>query len=133
MRLQVNGEKKSRKVAKGYDDLRVWQASDRLAHEVFKISKSFPPEYRFDLTSQLRRAVLSVPTNIAEGCGALHQAEYVQFLNIALRSIYEVEYLIRFAREENLLEGVQFEKWQATIVSTRRMMLALIKSLEVHT
>ena len=86
---------------KSFRDLDVWQKAHRLAQEVFRLTDTFPKKYLFDLTAQLRRAALSVPTNIAEGCAASYSKELVQFLNIAKRSVSEVQYLLLFASEQN--------------------------------
>jgi len=60
-----------------YKQLKVWQEADKLAHKVFGLTEKFPKTYLFDLTSQLRRAALSVPTNIAEGCASFHTKEFL--------------------------------------------------------
>lgn len=77
-----------------YRDLKVWQRSHALVLAIYKISKSFPDDERFTLTSQLRRAAISVPTNIAEGSKRRHNIDYARFLNIAEGSLAETDYLI---------------------------------------
>lgn len=67
--------------------------------QVYRLTKSFPPDERFGLTSQLRRAVLSVPTNIAEGSKRQTNPEYARFLNIAEGSLAETEYLLMVSRD----------------------------------
>ena len=67
--------------------------------QVYQVTKTFPPEERYGLTSQLRRAALSVPTNIAEGSKRLTNAEYARFLNIAEGSLAETEYLLMVGRD----------------------------------
>ena len=63
---------------KSYRDLVVWQKADDLAFKIYKLTDSFPKKYLYDLTNQLRRAALSVPTNIAEGCGSNHSGELIK-------------------------------------------------------
>jgi four helix bundle protein len=81
---------------KGYKKLIAWQKANELAYQVYLETKKFPKEEIYGITSQLRRAVLSIPTNIAEGCGRQNKNELKQFLNIALGSMFETEYLLEF-------------------------------------
>jgi four helix bundle protein len=82
-----------------FTDLMVWQRSHALVLDVYRLTKSFPPDERYGLTSQLRRAVLSVPTNIAEGSKRETNREYARFLNIAEGSLAETEYLLMVSRD----------------------------------
>jgi four helix bundle protein len=86
--------------------LKVWQRSHALVLQVYRLTKSFPPEERYGLTSQLRRAVLSVPTNIAEGSKRHANPEYSRFLNIAEGSLAETEYLLMVSRDLGYLTAV---------------------------
>jgi four helix bundle protein len=88
-----------------FTDLQVWQKGHALALKLYRISQAFPAEERFGLTSQLRRAAVSVPTNIAEGSKRLSRQEYARFLNVAEGSIAEVEYLLILARDLEYLPG----------------------------
>ena len=72
---------------KGYKKLKVWQKADELALAIYIESKKFPKEEIYGITSQLRRAALSVPTNIVEGSGRQNKKEFRQFVNIALGSL----------------------------------------------
>ena len=73
--------------------------------QVYRLTKSFPPDERYGLTSQLRRAVLSVPTNIAEGSKRQTNAEYARFLNIAEGSLAETEYLLMVSHDLRYLSS----------------------------
>ena len=86
-----------------YKELKVWERADLLAHRVFDLTEKFPKTYLSNLTSQLRRAALSIPTNIAEGCASFHSGEFLQFLNISRRSLSETNYLLNFACRRELL------------------------------
>jgi len=88
---------------KHFSDLVAWQKADRLAHEVFDLTDAFPKSYLFDLTSQLRRAALSVPTNLAEGCATIHTKELLQAISISRRSLRETQYLLLFALRRELI------------------------------
>ena len=87
----------------GYEDLNVWKRADELAQKVFDLTEKFPKMYLYDLTNQLRRAALSTPTNIAEGCASFHSKEFLQFLNISRRSLSETRYLLGFGSRRSLV------------------------------
>ena len=112
-----------------YKQLKVWQEADKLAHKVFDLTEKFPKTYLFDLTSQLRRAALSVPTNIAEGCASFHTKEFLQFLNIARRSLSETRYLLEFAFRRKLVGQDHLAELDALGESVAKMLNALIRSL----
>lgn len=82
-----------------YSKLQVWQRGHKLVLALYQATQDFPVAERFGLTSQLRRAVLSIPTNIAEGSRRLAPKEYVRFLNIAEGSLSETEYLVQVSRD----------------------------------
>ena len=76
---------------KSFKDLIVWQKSYKLVLEIYKITKGFPKTEVYGLSQQMRKASVSIPSNIAEGYGRKHKAEYEQFLSIAYGSLLEVE------------------------------------------
>ena len=82
-----------------FTDLQVWQKGHALALKLYALSRSFPADERFGLTSQSRRAAVSVAANIAEGSKRRTKQEYARFLNLAEGSIAEVEYLLMLARD----------------------------------
>lgn len=82
---------------KAYRELLVWQRAMEFAEEIYSLSQPFPSEEKYGLTSQLRRAVVSIPINIAEGYGKHHRKEYVHHLYIARGSLCETETLIALA------------------------------------
>ena len=85
---------------KKYD---IWKLSHQLTLTIYTISNSFPKDETYNLVSQIRRSTLSIPTNMAEGCGRNSDKEFNQFLNIALGSATETEYLILLAKDLNYL------------------------------
>lgn len=89
---------------KGYKKLVVWQKADRFVFELYKETVRFPKEEMYGLTSQLRRAAISIPCNIVEGMGRQGKNETKQFINIALGSMAEVEYLLEFSMRLKYLE-----------------------------
>jgi four helix bundle protein len=82
-----------------YKNLIVWQKADELAFKVYQLTNTFPKEELFGLTSQIRRAVLSIPSNIVEGYSRKSKKELNRFIDIALGSLAEVEYLIEFSKK----------------------------------
>lgn len=82
-----------------FTELKVWQKGHALVLTVYRLTASFPADERFGLTSQLRRAAVSVPSNIAEGSKRVGNQDYARFLNIAEASLAEAEYLLILARD----------------------------------
>ena len=82
-----------------FQDLKVWQRSHSLVLEIYRLTKDFPSTERFGITSQIRRAAVSVPTNLAEGTKRLGGQDFVRFINIAEGSLAETEYLITLSRD----------------------------------
>ena len=95
---------------KGYRKLIVWQKADELAYQVYANTKDFPKEEIYGITSQLRRAALSIPTNIVEGYGRQGKKELKHFVNIALGSLSETEYLLGFSLRLNYLKKDNYDK-----------------------
>ncbi len=110
-----------------FKELIAWQKARKLVKEIYKVSVLFPKEEKFGLTSQLRRAIVSVPTNIAEGCGRGTDKDMAHFLDIAFASAYEVETLVILSFD---LEFINEEKYQAfsnDITEVQKLINSLIK------
>ena len=88
-----------------FTDIKAWQHSHRLALAIYRLTASFPRSEQFGVTSQLRRAAVSVPTNIAEGAKRLTDREYERFLNIAEGSLAETQYLLMLSKDLGLADG----------------------------
>lgn len=95
---------------KAYKKLIVWQKSDELALQVYLETRKFPKDEIFGLISQLRRAALSVPANIVEGTGRQSKNELKQFVNIALGSLAETEYLLEFCFRLSYLKEESYNR-----------------------
>ena len=93
--------------------------------QVYRLTKTFPLEERYGLTSQLRRSTLSVPTNIAEGSKRLTRAEYARFLNIAEGSLAETEYLLMVSRDLGYLQATITKPLLAEADEVAKMLHAL--------
>jgi four helix bundle protein len=91
---------------KCHEDLEIWKLSIRLVKETYLISKAFPDDERFGLTSQMRRAAISVPSNIAEGAGRVSKKEFIHFLSISLGSLSELETQFVIAKELQYLDDL---------------------------
>ena len=114
---------------KDFRQLHVWQRAHALALAVYLGTDSFPADERFGITSQIRRAVVTIPTNIAEGCGRDGDAELARILNIAAGSASEVEYLLLLANNLNYLTNDEYVSLQQQTVEVKRMLSGFIKRL----
>lgn len=92
-----------------YRNLVVWQKADELAFQIYKLTEGFPASEKYGLTSQIRRAALSIPTNIVEGYGRKSQKELSRFLDISLGSLAELEYLLDFSKRLNYIRQDSME------------------------
>src|SRR3972149_4565982 len=108
-----------------YKNLIAWQKSHSLAITVYKVTKNFPRHELFGLTSQLRRSALSIPTNIVEGYNRKSKKGFVYFIDVALGSLAETEYLIEFAEELNYLEKDKSEDIKNLIAEVGRLLWGL--------
>ena len=95
---------------KTYRQLEVWEVAMQLVEEVYRITRLLPDEERYGLTSQLRRAAVSIPTNIAEGYGRSHRGDYLHHLSFAKGSLMEIETLLAIAARLKLLSRQQLLK-----------------------
>ena len=93
------------RIIRTYRDLVAWQRAMELAEEVYRTTAAFPGEEKFGLVSQMRRAAVSVPSNIAEGFGRKRKAEFRRFLEIACGSLFELQTQAELARRLGHLEG----------------------------
>jgi four helix bundle protein len=114
---------------KNFKELKVWQKAYRLCLEIYKITKDFPKEERYGLTSQIRRAAVSVPSNIAEGYGRKNKGEYIQALYIAYGSNCELETQVMLSGDLGYIEDRSLERLLEDVGDVERMLKALIKSL----
>ncbi|MBI5037883.1 MAG: four helix bundle protein [Candidatus Kerfeldbacteria bacterium] len=97
-------------MAKNFENLKVWQESVDLVSLIYRETKRFPQAEQFGLTSQIRRAVVSVPSNIAEGAGRSSRPEFIRFINISLGSLNEVESLIHVSVKLNFISEKTFQQ-----------------------
>ncbi|MBR9986894.1 MAG: four helix bundle protein [Desulfosarcina sp.] len=115
---------------KNYKELKVWQKSYKLCLHVYKITKRFPKDEMYGLTSQIRRSAVSIPSNIAEGYGRKTTIEYVRFLYIAYGSVCELETQTMISADLGYVEKERLQELRGEIGDVERMLKAMIKSLE---
>ncbi|TSA46634.1 four helix bundle protein [bacterium] len=113
---------------KSFTDLRTWQKGHELVIEVYKITKNFPKEEIFGLTSQLRRAIISFTSNIAEGFSRQSYKEKIQFYHMSLGSLTEVQNQLLIARDIGYITNDIFQKLASQSVELNKMTNGLIKS-----
>lgn len=114
---------------KDFRDLAVWQKAHGIVPRIYRATAVFPTEERYGLTSQIRRAAISIPTNIAEGCGRIGDRELRHFLNIAMGSASELQYLLMVAKELDFFSQGQVATLEADIEEVKRMLSGFIKKL----
>ena len=112
-----------------YKDLKVWNSAHKFVLDLYKVCGSFPREEIYVLTAQLKRAGISIPANIAEGCGKRSNAELSHFLNIALGSANETEYFVLLASDLNFIDKVTYERLAAQINEIKAMLIGLISKV----
>lgn len=116
-------------MSKGFRDLMVWQKSMQLAVEVYKLTKNFPREEVYGLTSQIRRSAISIPSNIAEGHGRLNAREFRQFLGVARGSTYELQTQLELARSLEIAPAGLIEGATRLSQEVGKMIYSLIESM----
>lgn len=113
---------------RNHKELRVWQAAMRLSQEIYALTSTFPKEELFGLSSQMRRAAVSVPSNIAEGAARNSTKELLYFLNVATGSLSELDTQLDLSKRLGYSEDTS--NIQATLDETTALILAMAKSLK---
>jgi four helix bundle protein len=113
-----------------YRDLKVWQEAMNLAELCYRVTKGFPKEETYGMTSQIRRAAVSIPANIAEGYGRKTRGEYIQFLYIAQGSLKELETHLLLVIRVELDSFTTINTVLKQCESVSKLLLFLIRSLE---
>jgi len=114
------------KEKRNYVDLEIWKAARILSKEIYLTSANFPSEERYGLTSQIRRAAVSIPSNIAEGCGRNHAKESIQFFFISRGSMYEVETQLYLAFDLNFIDEQTLTTLLIKLETTRKLLNGFI-------
>lgn len=112
-----------------FRNLEVWRLAHGLTLEIYKVTRAFPSDERFGLTSQVRRAAVSVEANLAEGCGRGSDADFARFVQIALGSASEIECELLIAKDLGFLNPQAHDEIAARVQSIKRMLNALLTRL----
>ena len=108
----------------------IWELSHQFTLEIYSITKNFPKDEFYGITSQIRRASASIPTNISEGCGRDSDAEFNRFLTIALGSATEVEYLITLSKDLNYITESHYIQLNKNINTIKKKTYTLKQKLK---
>ena len=114
---------------KSYKDLMIWQRSMDLVEFIYRLTEDFPPKENFGLVSQMRRAAVSIPSNIAEGYGRQSTGSYSQFLLIARGSLFELETQLEISTRLKYVPTTESKKILSEIVEISKMISSLISKL----
>lgn len=114
-----------------FKELKVWQKSIELVAQTYLITKDFPKDEVFGLVSQIRRGAVSIPSNIAEGCGRKTDKDFHNFLGIALGASFEFETQIIIAKNVGYLSDEQFKTLESEVHHIQNMIIKLQSTLEI--
>jgi four helix bundle protein len=110
--------------------LRAFELADEVAVSVYHVTVRFPKSEAFGLSAQLRRAAVSVPSNIVEGCARESQADYLRFLSIAFGSLRELHYQLSLAKRLGFMDEHDFVKIEPIVIETEKVLGSLIRSVK---
>jgi four helix bundle protein len=114
---------------RNFREIKVWERAHSLTLDVYKVTRAFPKDELYGLTSQTRRAAASVGANIAEGCGKNSKPDFARFLQIALGSASELEYHLLLAHDLGYLPGEVHEQLAVRVTEIKRMLTGFIQHL----
>jgi four helix bundle protein len=114
---------------KDFRSIKVWEKSHHLTLEIYRVTRSFPADEVYHLTSQLRRAAASIPTNIAEGAGSNSDAGFARYLQIAMGSASELEYLLLLSHDLAYLDPTSYPSLSEQAVEIKKMLTAFLSTL----
>jgi four helix bundle protein len=110
----------------------IWKDSVNFALKIYKATSSFPKEESYGMTSQLRRAAVSVPVNIGEGAARNASREFIRFLRISFGSLSEIETLLIIARDLGMINNQDYKELQGRVIKISSQISGLIKSILKH-
>ncbi len=116
-----------------YKDLIVWQRGMEIVKEVYLLTERFSADERYGLASQMQRAAVAIPSNIAEGYLRKHKKEYVQFLSISLGSAAELETQVLICKSLGKFKNLDFSKAESLITEVMKMLYVLIERVKALT
>ena len=113
-----------------YRDLLVWQKAVELVTLIYKRTRSFPEDEKYGLVSQIRRATISIPSNIAEGYGRMHTNEYVRYLQISIGSIFELQTQLIISKNLGYISEQAYTELDDKTKEIERMLSSLISKIK---
>ncbi len=114
---------------KDFRELKVWEKAHKLTLEVYKATEVFPRSELYSLTNQIQRAAISIPANIAEGCGKSGDSDFGRYLQIAMGSSSELEYLLLLAHDLCYLSDNAYQLLTNGLIEVRKMLNSLIQQV----
>jgi four helix bundle protein len=117
---------------KDFHTLKVWEKAHAVTLAVYRSTRQFPKQELYALANQIQRAAVSVPANIAEGCGKDSDAELKRYLTIAMGSASELEYLLLLSHELGYLQSDAYRSIHSDLVETRKMLNSFIQTLKAN-
>jgi len=112
---------------KKYTELNVWLEARKLTTDIYSITKAFPKEEQYGLSNQMRRCAVSIPSNIAEGCGRNHKKDSLQFFYISRGSLYELETQLYLSSDLTFINPVELETLLNTLEIVRKLLNGFIR------
>jgi four helix bundle protein len=115
---------------RNYRDLQTWNKAHKLTLELYKISRHFPKEELYGVTSQLRRAASSIGANLAEGCGRQTNSEFARFVRISMSSASELDYHLLLSHDLGFVDNDVYQRASRSLTEVRKMLASLLSTVE---
>lgn len=115
---------------RNYQDSQVWTKAHSLMLDLYRTSRAFPKEEIYGVTSQVRRAAMSIGANLAEGCGRRTSTELARFVRVALGSASELDYHLLVCRDLGFLKSEDFDRHKKNLTEVRKMLTSFLSSIE---
>ena len=112
-----------------FKKLKIWQRSHQLALDVYKSTNNFPKSEQYGLISQIRRSAVSIPSNIAEGCGKESPTEFARYLRIAMGSASELEYQLILSHDLIYLSEESFRALEDEVTQLKKMLVVFVRKI----
>lgn len=116
-------------MVRDFKTLQVWQKAHQLTLGVYELTRQFPKDEQYALTNQIRRCAVSIPSNIAEGCGRSGDVELARFLQISMGSSSELEYQLLLARDLHYVDELLYTRIEEQLLEVKRMWNSFIQKL----
>jgi four helix bundle protein len=117
---------------RNYQDLQVWAKAHALLLDLYHVSRGFPKDELYGITSQVRRAVLSIGSNLAEGCGRRTSGEMARSIRVAMGSASELDYQVLVCRDLGYMKADDYQRMSKKLVEVRKMLTAFLDKVEAQ-